>query len=81
MTELLRKAVFVRLTDHGLVIRWEGESEEGELYGLDDPILKKSTNFGPPVPGQPSWLESKKNLSEGGDGVAARAAAAADDNK
>jgi hypothetical protein len=31
MSRLLRKAEFVRHTAHGVVIRWEGEREEGEL--------------------------------------------------
>jgi hypothetical protein len=43
MSRLLRKAEFVRHTAHGVVIRWEGEREEGELYGLSDPILKSLT--------------------------------------
>jgi hypothetical protein len=50
MGRLLRKAEFVRHTAHGVVIRWEGEREEGELYGLSDPIPQKfdfSRSLGP----------------------------------
>src|SRR5258708_34177753 len=59
MSRLLRKAEFVRHTAHGVVIRWEGEREEGELYGLRDPILKRLTFFGPWDPRERPWIDSK----------------------
>ena len=59
MSRLLRKAEFVRLTAHGVVIRWEGEREEGELYGLSDPILKSLTFHGRWDLGERPWFDSK----------------------
>ena len=59
MSRLLRKAEFVRHTAHGVVIRWEGEREEGELYGLSDPILKSLTFYGHWDPGERPWFDSK----------------------
>src|SRR6266478_2267083 len=59
MSRLLRKAEFVRHTAHGVVIRWEGEREEGELYGLSDPILKSLTFYGHWDPGERPWFDAK----------------------
>src|SRR5258708_13181885 len=59
MSRLLRKAEFVRHTAHGVVIRWEGEREEGELYGLSDPILKSLTFYGHWDPGERPWFAPK----------------------
>src|SRR6267142_6772437 len=59
MSRLLRKAEFVRHTAHGVVIRWEGEREEGELYGLSDPILKSLTFYCHWDPGERPWFDSK----------------------
>ena len=59
MSRLLRKAEFVRHTAHGVVIRWEGEREEGELYGLSDPILKSLTFYGHRDPGERPWFDPK----------------------
>jgi len=61
MSRLLRKAEFVRHTAHGVVIRWEGEREEGELYGLSDPILKSLTFYGHWDPGERPWFDPKIN--------------------
>jgi hypothetical protein len=62
MSRLLRKAEFVRHTAHGVVIRWEGEREEGELYSLSDPILKSLTFYGHWDPGERPWFDPKIKL-------------------